>query len=100
MKKQDKELLIRMQILERQKANLIKRWEAKKKREAFCKSRLKEILSLSMVGWPRLNSMKDKMKWIDLVFEAKIKGIYSIGTANCDVIALLERTAKQIKETT
>lgn len=87
---------IRMQILELQKAKLIERWERMKRRDAFVKSRATKILALSMNGWPRLKEMKDRLKWIDLVFEAKIKGIYSMGTANCDVIAQLERKAKEL----
>lgn len=98
--KHDNEYKLRVQILELQKVKLIERWERMKRRDAFVKNKLPKILALSMQGWPRLNQMKDKAKWIDLVFDAKIKGIYSMGTANCDVIAQLERKAKEIKEST
>lgn len=48
-----------------------------------------------MVGWPRTKQMKDYIKWLDIIYEAKIKGIYAIGTSNCDVIAQLNRFAKE-----
>lgn len=91
-----KEIKLRIQILELQKARLIARWKRQKLRDAFIKKHLKKILSLSTSGWPRTKNMKDYPKWIDLVFEAKIKGVYGMGTSNCDVIANLERFAKQI----
>ena len=97
MIKKDKELEIRLQILSFQKERMIKRWEAKKRRELFVKNNMKKILSLSMDGWPRTSNMKDYMKWLDLIFDAKIKGVYSVTTANCDVIAQLNRFAKQLK---
>lgn len=99
MKKVD-EYKLRVQFLELQKAKLLERWERMKRRDAFVKRRLSKILSLSMQGWPRLNQMKDKKQWIDIVFEAKIEGVYGMGTANCDVIALLESKAKELKEST
>jgi hypothetical protein len=42
--------------------------------------------------------MKDYRKWLDLIFEAKIQGIYGLGTSNCDVIAQLNRFAKSLKQ--
>lgn len=96
--KRDKELEMRIRFLEMQKSKLLQRWERMRERDAFVKERMNKILSLSTEGWPRLSQMKDRRKWIDLVIEAKIFGIYSIGTSNCDVIAQLERKAKEIKE--
>lgn len=98
--KRDKELEVRIHFLELQKSKLLQRWERMKQRDAFVKKNMGKILALSTQGWPRLTQMKDKRKWIDLVIEAKILGIYSIGTSNCDVIAQLERKAKEIKEST
>lgn len=98
MIKKDKELELRLQILTFQKERMIKRDEAKKARESFVKKNLTKILSLSMDGWPRTKNMKDYIKWLDLIFDAKIKGIYGIGTSNCDVIAQLNRFAKQLKK--
>jgi hypothetical protein len=96
----NKEMKIRAQMLDLQKAKLLKRWDMMKKRDAFVKKRIKKILSLSMQGWPKLKEMKDRAGWIDIVFEAKIVGIYGMGTANCDVIALLESKAKELSKTT
>ena len=69
-----------------------------KRREAFIKSNMKRITALSMDGWPRTRNMKDFRKWIDLIYEAKIKGIYGFGTSNCDVIAQLSRFAKELEK--
>lgn len=90
-----KELKVKIEYLRLQKARLLERYERQKKRDAFVKKNLKRIRALRMDGWPRNMQMKDRLKWIDLVYEAKIEGVYSIGTANCDVIANLERHAKQ-----
>lgn len=95
--RKSEELKLTAAMLKLKYENLIRRWERQKKREDFIKKNLTRILSLSMQGWPRTNNMKDKRKWIDLVFEAKIKGVYGLGTSNCDVIAQLERFAKEIK---
>lgn len=91
------ELRLRVRLLELQKARLIERYKAKQKRDAFVKKRLNAILSLSMDGWPRTKNMKNYIKWLDLIFEAKIEGVYSVGTANCDVIAMLSRAAKDMQ---
>lgn len=96
-RKQDKEFKLRVQLLELQKARLIKRFEAKQRRDVFIKKNLDKILSLPMDGWPRTKNMKSYIKWLDLIFDAKIKGIYGVGTANCDVIAQLNRHAKEMK---
>lgn len=92
------EIKLNAAILKRRYENMLIRWEKQKKRDAFIKKNLNIILSLSTSGWPRLKEMKDRRKWIDIVLEAKIKGIYGLNTANCDVIANLERFAKQIKQ--
>lgn len=86
--------------LKLQYRKLLARYERQKKRDAFIRSNLKSITPLSMDGWPRLKNMKDYLPWIDLVYRAKIEGIYSIGTANCDVIAQLNRFAKDIQKAT
>ena len=96
MRKSD-ELKLNAAVLKLQYNNLILRYERQKRRESFIKKHLKEILPLSMDGWPRMKQMKDYRKWIDLVYKAKINGIYGIGTANCDVIAQLNRFAKEFK---
>lgn len=90
---------LRMQItfLKLQHEALLRRYERYKKRNAFVQKNSKKILALSMEGWPRTKHMKDYIKWLDLIFEAKMKGIYSIGTSNCDVIANLNRFAKELK---
>lgn len=95
--RKSEELKLTAAMLKLKYENLIRRWDRQKKREEFIKKNLTRILSLSMQGWPRTNNMKDKRKWIELVFEAKIKGVYGLGTSNCDVIAQLERFAKEIK---
>jgi hypothetical protein len=92
------ELKLKAAVLKLQYNNLIRRYERQRKRDAFIKKHLKEILPLSMDGWPRMKQMKDYRKWIDIVYKAKINGIYGIGTANCDVIAQLNRFAKEIKQ--
>lgn len=94
--RKDKELKARLDFLTLQREKLLKRWEREKKRQDFIKRRVKKILVLKMDGWPRLKEMPDRHKWIDLVYEAKIAGVYGIGTSNCDVIAQLNRFAKQL----
>ena len=96
MKRSD-EIKLTAAILKMRYANLIQRYERQKKREAFIKKNLKRILPLSMEGWPRTKNMKDYRKWLDLIFEAKIAGVYALGTSNCDVIAQLNRFAKELK---
>lgn len=93
--KKAQEFKLAAAILKLRYDNLIKRYERQKIREAFVKKNRKRILKLSMIGWPRTREMKDYIKWMDLVYEAKIKGIYAIGTSNCDVISQLSRFAKQ-----
>lgn len=87
-----------MKLLLLQRENLLKRWKQKKKRNAFIIKNLKKILPLSMDGWPKTSNMKDYPKWLDIVIQAKIKGVYGIGTSNCDVIAQLNRFAKEISK--
>lgn len=95
--RKSEELKLKTAVLKLQYDNLIKRYERHKRREAFIKKHLKEITPLSMDGWPRMKQMKDYRKWIDIVYKAKINGIYGLGTANCDVIMQLNRFAKEIK---
>ena len=83
-------------IFDEQKAKAIKRFKQRKKRDAFVKRRIKTIMSLSMDGWPRTKNMKDYPKWLDLVFEAKIKQVYGFGTSTCDVIMQLHSKAKEL----
>jgi hypothetical protein len=90
-----KEIKARIEFLKLQRLKLLRRWEREKRRRAFIKKNIKKIMALKTTGWPRLKDMPDRYKWIDLVYEAKIAGIYGIGTANCDVVAQLERFAKE-----
>lgn len=96
MRKSD-ELKLTAAVLKLQYNNLLRRYERQKRREDFIKKNLKAILSLSMDGWPRTKNMKDYRQWLDLVYKAKLSGVYAIGTSNCDVIAQLSRFAKEIK---
>jgi hypothetical protein len=80
------------------KSGAIKMWKARKRRYDFCKRRMKKILSLSMEGWPRMAMNKDYLKWLDIVYEAKEKGLYSIKTANCDVISNIKNKAIELKQ--
>lgn len=94
----NKELNVKIEYLKLQRKRLEERYERQMKRDAFVRKNLKRIKALKMDGWPRLTQMKDRHQWLDLVYEAKIAGIYSIGTANCDVVANLERFAKEISK--
>lgn len=85
-------------IFDEQKAKAIKKFKQRKKRDAFVRRRIKAILALSMDGWPKTKNMKDYLKWLDLVFEAKIKGVYGFGTSNCDVIMQLNHKAKELSQ--
>lgn len=88
------ELKYRTAFLKHQLAKMIERHEKIKRRNEFIKRNKQKILALSMDGWPRLKNMKDHNKWLEIVYDAKIKGIYGIGTSNCDVIGQLNRHAK------
>jgi hypothetical protein len=79
------------------KQGAIKRWKARKKRYDFCSRRLKKILALSTDGWPRMTHNPDYIKWLDIVYEAKSKGLYSMKSSNCDVIANLRDKAIELK---
>lgn len=83
-------------IFDEKKKKAIERYRKGKRRDAFVKRHSAKILPLSMDGWPRTKNMKDYIKWLDLVYEAKIKGIYGFGTSNCDVIIQLNRKAKEL----
>lgn len=83
-------------LLKMQRDNLIKRYERQLKRDAWIKRHKKQILALDITGWPRLKQMKDRVKWLNLVYKAKIAGVYGIGTCNCDVVAQLHRFAKEL----
>lgn len=85
-------------IFDEKKKKAIERYKKGKRRDAFVKKNSEKILPLSMDGWPRTKSMKDYIKWLDLVFDAKIKGIYGFGTSNCDVIAQLNRKANELSK--
>jgi RNase adaptor protein for sRNA GlmZ degradation len=91
-----RETEVRIAFLQMQREKLIVRYEKMKRRNAFVKRNIKLILSLSMDGWPRTRNMKDFRKWLDLIYKAKVSGIYSVGTANCDVISKLHRLAKEL----
>lgn len=90
------EMKTRIAVLKLQRERLLQRLQRQKKREAFIRKNLSRIQALKMDGWPRLKNMKDRIRWIDLVYEAKIAGVYAISTANCDVIAQLNRFAKEL----
>ena len=83
--------------LDKRKTSAIKRWKDRKRRYEFCRRRLKRILSLSKAGWPRMTLNPDYLKWLDLVYEAKERDLYSINTATCDVIANLYDKAHELK---
>jgi hypothetical protein len=53
-----------------------------------------------MQGWPRLATScnPDYLKWLDLVYKAKAAGIYSVNTANCDVIANMQNKARELQK--
>lgn len=93
----DEETKLRIQLLKLQQKSLLARYEARKKRISFVKTNSKLLSQLSTDGWPRTRDMKDYPKWLDIVIRAKIKGIYSIGTANCDVILMINRIYQDIK---
>ena len=84
-------LRLQIEMLKKRHERLIKRTE-------FITNNLPKILSLSMDGWPKTKQMKDYIKWLDIIYEAKVLGIYSIGTSNCDVIANINRFAKEISK--
>jgi len=89
---------LKIQFLELQKQRLLLRLERQAKRNDFIKGNIEKIMALSMDGWPKTKNMKDYVKWLDIVYDAKIKGVYSVGTANCDVIANINRFAKEISK--
>jgi hypothetical protein len=91
------EIKLRPEFLKLQLAGLKKRYARQLKREAFIKKHAKVILSLDMKGWPKTKEMRDYLKWLDIIYQAKIQGIYGIGTSNCDVIAQLNRYVKNYK---
>lgn len=71
------------------KAGAIRYWKARRARYAFVRRRLKKISSLNTVGWPRMTNNPVYLDWLDIVYQAKEKGLYSFKTTNCDVIANL-----------
>lgn len=99
MPTKSEEIKIREKFLKIQLVNLKKRYERQLKRDEFIKRHKASILALDTNGWPRLKQMADRNKWLNLVYKAKIEGVYGIGTANCDVIAQLSRFAKELNKT-
>jgi hypothetical protein len=85
--------------LKKQKAAVIKRWHDRRRRYSFCRRHLKKILALSTKGWPGMTHNRDYLKWLDLVYLAKSRGLYSLKTSTCDIIANMQTKAKQLKET-
>lgn len=79
------------------KAGAIRYWKARRARYDFVRRRLKKILSLNTVGWPRMTNNPVYLEWLDIVYVAKEKGIYSWKTSNCDVIANIERKAQELQ---
>lgn len=97
MAKKLTEYEVREALLKYQLDGLRARFERKQRRDAFVKKNLKKIIALKMDGWPRMKQMPHYMEWLDLVYKAKLEGVYSLGTANCDVIAQLNRFAQEFK---
>ena len=89
---------LQVELLKLQLHRLKFHFERQRRRDAFIKKHLAKIRVLSMDGWPKTRNMKDYPKWLDIVYQAKIEGIYSLNTANCDVIAQLNRFAKIRKQ--
>lgn len=89
------------QQAEKQRREILKRWKQRQRRWNFCRRHSKQILLLSTKGWPRLATScnPDYLKWLDLVYKAKGSGIYSINTANCDIIANMKRKALELQKT-
>jgi hypothetical protein len=87
-----------LKYLRRHKQRVINYHKARKRKYDFCRRRLKKILALSTAGWPRMTKNPDYLKWLDLVYEAKEKGLFSLKTSNCDVIANLSRKANELKK--
>jgi hypothetical protein len=79
------------------KSAAISRWKARKAKYDFVARRIKKILPLSMQGWPRMTLNPDYIKWLDIVYQAKERGLYSFQTSNCDVIANLRSKAIELK---
>lgn len=91
----NKEAIVKI-VLKYQAERALEKFYRNKRRDQFVKRRIKKILSLSMDGWPRTKNMKDYPKWLEIVIEAKIQGIYGFGTSNCDIIMRLLHRAKQL----
>ncbi len=80
----------------KQKAGAIRYWKARKDKYEFVRKNLNKILPLSLKGWPKMTTNPDYLKWLDIVYAAKDKGLYSLKSSNCDVIANLHFKAKDI----
>jgi len=91
-----KEIQLRAKLLYIQKELMLERIKSRKFRIDFVRKNVKKILPLSMEGWPRTKNMKDYDKWASIVFDSKIKGIYSLNTSPCDIIANLNQKAKEL----
>lgn len=78
------------------KEGSVRYWKARKAKYDFVRRRLKKILALSMQGWPRMTNNQDYLKWLDIVYLAKERGLYSYKTSNCDVIANLNTKAQDL----
>lgn len=79
--------------IEEHKARAIKRWRDRRRRISFVDKRRDAILALSTNGWPRMTHNADYPKWLDIVYLAKSRGLYSLKTSNCDVIMMLRHIA-------
>jgi hypothetical protein len=73
----------------KQKAGAIRYWKARKRRYDFARRHLYRILALDIEGWPHMTGHPYYLTWLDLVYDAKDRGLYSLKTSNCDVIANL-----------
>lgn len=86
------------QEAKKQKAGIIQAWKKRKRRWDFVRRNLKKISSLSTAGWPKMTNNPDYLKWLDIVYRAKELGIYSLNTANCDIIANMKNKAKDLQK--
>lgn len=77
----------------KQKAGAIRWWSDRRRRYDFVRQHLYQILALDIDGWPHMTGHQYYLTWLDLVYAAKDRGLYSLKTANCDVIANLYHKA-------
>lgn len=79
-----------------QKECVIRHWRVRQLRYDFVRLHLYTILTLDLDGWPHMTDHPNYLTWLDIVYEAKDRGLYSVKTANCDVIASLYHKAVDV----